>query len=495
MRIAVAHLMQETNTFSPQLTDMAAFARRGVCTEAAVLEHAGERTGFAGFLDVVAVQDCVGIISVEAGPAGPLTSEAMASLHRQFCDALHAACPVEAVLLSLHGALAAECEPDVDGLFVETARTIAGPDAVIGVSLDMHANVTRRMVAHADVIRGYHTHPHLDQRNTCRATARLVTAAVCGQVRPVMRAVKIPMVVPAHVQISERPPMRRVVEALSRFERRNALGCASLFAVQPWLDVPELGWCSVCVADAGPGVALAEARTGAAAAWASRHDYLRPVPSCGKALRAALASSAKPIVISDLGDCTSGGATGDSTGFLRALLKLRPAEPCYVTVVDPEAARRMAAAGVGGSVSLRLGGKLDRANSHPVEITGEVRRVLPASPERELPEYMGLVAVLQAGCTSIVVSEHPGPGHDPVVYAGAGLAPSGAKIMQAKSMVDFRSGYRDVAHEFMLGEAPGLTASDLCSLPFEHIPRPLFPFDETGEWDASVAPVYAGADA
>ena len=204
----------------------------------------------------------------------------------------------------------------------------------------------------------------------------------------------------------------------------------------------------------------------------------------------AFATDSRPVVISDLADLMTGGGTGDSTWYLKELLARAPDEACYVTMVDPEAVHIMASAGEGARVSFSLGGKQDRVYSSPVEVTGEVLSVVPPYPERDLAPSAGLVAVLRVGNIYIVVLERLGPGSDPVIYSGAGLDPKEAKILIAKSVVDFREGYKGVAEAFLLGEAPGLAPSNLKSLQWHRVPRPIFPLEEEMSWDSDSAEVF-----
>jgi len=195
-------------------------------------------------------------------------------------------------------------------------------------------------------------------------------------------------------------------------------------------------------------------------------------------------------VISDLNDLMTGGGTGDSTWYLKEFLARAPAEPCFVTMVDPEAVVAMAAAGEGAEISLSLGGKQDTIHSTPAEVTGVVEKVIPVSPDRQLPESIGLTATLRIDNIVVVVFERLGPGDDPVLYSGAGLDPSTARILISKSVVDFRYGFAGVARRFLLGAAPGLAPSDLLSLEWKRVPRPIVPLDPEMEWDCAAAPVY-----
>jgi len=300
------------------------------------------------------------------------------------------------------------------------------------------------------------------------------------------------MITPAETQLTEEYPMRELIEATRHQEEDERVLSSSVFAVQPWMDIPEMGWCSVVVTDGDCELADRLARDIAQMAWDQRKEYIQPCPTYMEALDEAFSTDARPVVISDLADL-GGGGTGDSTWYLRELLARNPQEPCYLTMVDPEAVNEMAEAGEGAKVTLLLGGKQDNIYSSPVEATGEVLRVLrvlPPSPERELPQSMGLVAVLRVGNIYVVVSERKGGGANPSVYSGAGLEPEKAKILIAKSVVDWREGYKGVAKRFLLGEAPGLAPSNLRSLEWKNEPRPIFPLDDEVSWKGTEAAVY-----
>jgi len=98
-----------------------------------------------------------------------------------------------------------------------------------------------------------------------------------------------------------------------------------------------------------------------------------------EALDDAFSTDARPVVISDLSDL-GGGGTGDSTRYLKELLARSPEEPCYLTMVDPEAVKEMAEVGEGAEVTLMLGGKQD--NIYPVP---------PRSPDGHLLPHSGRV--------------------------------------------------------------------------------------------------------
>jgi len=495
MRIGIARISQETSTFSTQPTDLEMIRNFGPAHGQDVLGGPRLLDDFvAGFLDEVGDQELVGITRAQAMPAGPLTAEALGAIMGWFDRDLKRALPLDGLLLSLHGAFAGDTDPDVEGLVLERARQILGPEVPIAAAMDLHGNITRRKIAHADVIDAMHTHPHVDSRQTAQRVARTLMAAMRGEVSPVISAVKIPMITPAQNQLTLEPPLGDLMAMTRQQEEMEGVLRSSVFAVQPWMDIPELGWCSVVVTNGDRALADRLARNLADLAWKERAAYTQPCLTHVEALDVAFASHARPVVISDPADLMTGGGTGDSTWYLKELLARAPQDPCYLTMVDASAAQHMARAGEGARVQLELGGKLDNVHSTPVEVAGTVLRVIPASPDRELPESMGLTATLQVGSVIIVVFEHLGPGSDPIIYSGAGLDPRNAKILLAKSVVDYRAEYRGLAEIFLQGEAPGLAPSDLRRLDWHNIPRPLYPLNDDMTWTSRGAPVYRSTE-
>lgn len=487
MRIGIARISQETNTFSPMLTDLDTLSAHGIARGQKVLLEESEWSLIPIFLEVVGHEEPVGILSVHARPAGPLTAEALNTILEWFVADLESALPLDGLLFAMHGAFAGLTDPDVEGLFLERARAMVGPGTLIAAAMDLHGNITQRKIKNADIIRCFHTHPHVDGPETARRVAEMLLAALRKETRPVMSAVKIPMITPAETQLTEEYPMKELMNLTRLQEQEPSVLSSSIFAVQPWLDVPEMGWCAVVVTDGNRHLADRLARELAAKAWEQRQEYIRPCPTYRQALDEAFATDLRPVVISDFADLMTGGGTGDSTWYLKELLARNPEEPCFLTMVDPEVVHKMARLGPGARTTFELGGKQDRLHSAPVQVKGEVVRVLPPSPDRKLPADVGWAAVLQVGNISIVVLERLGPGSTPEIYSGAGLDPSQAKILIAKSVVDFREGYKGVAKLFLLGEAPGLAPSNLRSLRWEKVPRPIFPLDKEVSWDSAHA--------
>ena len=485
-RVVTAALLHEANTFSPRATTMADFERGGFWRGAAALDRTrGINVEMAGFQEVAAREGwaLLPLLSAHAQPAGRVDRPVCDALHGELLDGLRAAGPVDAVLLALHGAMAAEGLDDPDGDLLAAARALVGPAVPVVASLDLHANVTRRMARAATALVGYHTSPHVDVADTGRRAAGVVTAVLGGR-RPVMACRKLAMITPAERHRSEVGPYGELFRLVASMERRPGILSVSLFTVQPWLDVEELGWTAAVVADGDGTLAERAAAELAEQAWARRDQLLVELVSLPVALERVRRSPEGPVILVDSADSTNSGATGDGTAVLEAVLGAPPVGGTVLLhVVDAEAAQAATRAGPGREVTLEVGGRLDRRHGRPVRLTATVAGVSDGRYAVESPMHhgrpadVGRAAVLSTGEVRLVVCEAPPPGHDPGIYRHLGLDPRRAKAVQVKSPTGFRAWYEPLAADIVLLDTPGLATPNLASLRFVRAPRPLFPLD------------------
>lgn len=487
MRVAVAELKQETNTFVPRPTTLADFEAWHLWYGDQVLTGLAETNSeVAGFLDVLreAAIEPVPVLATFAMSGGPVTTETYQRLLTDLLSGLEAAAPFDGVLLALHGAMVTERDDDPDGAILAAVRAALGPAVPLVVSMDVHANLTRRCVEQSDAIVGFRTAPHIDQRETGQRAARIMVRMLRDGLRPVGAFVKIPMVVPASTHLHDRPgPFQRLMRAAADAESDQVVS-ASVFTVQPWLDIDEMGFAAVAYTTGDPEQAATVAGDLAALAWAERDACmeLQLVPA-GEAIARAVAAPAGPIVLSDLADGTGAGSPGDATAVIAGLLAADLNGPAYVCVRDPEAAAAAIAARVGATVELRVGAKLDTVFNQPVTVRGTVTFAGPASFRFGGGGYtgvemdMGDCAVIQAGQVFILIVGNAVFTVDPAMYRAVGLEPEQARIVVVKSHGQFRAGYDDIAQEIILLDSPGMSSDHLEALPFRRIPRPMFPFD------------------
>jgi microcystin degradation protein MlrC len=307
-----------------------------------------------------------------------------------------------------------------------------------------------------------------------------------------MAAVKIPMVVPASTHMHHLPgPFQRLMIAAADAEKRPGVLAACVLTVQPWLDIDEMGFATVVVTDDDPALAEQIARDLAEQAWSEREAFMATelVP-IREAIARALDRESGLVVLSDLADGTGAGSPGDATAVIAELLAADPDVPAYVCVRDPAAAREAIAAGLGSSVSLAVGGKLDTVYNRPVQVAGVVTFAGPARFRFEGGGYtgvemdMGDCAVVRCGHVHLLILGNTVMTVDPAMYRAVGLDPADARIVVVKSHIQFRAGYDGLADEIILLDSPGMSSDHLTDLPFRRIPRPMFP------WDRAMDPAF-----
>jgi len=335
---------------------------------------------------------------------------------------------------------------------------------------------------------GYHTAPHVDLYQTGQRAMRLLLDSAAGRVRPCMAWRRLPMILPAENGCTTHGPLAEVMAQAEAVGRQPGILDVSVFSVQPWLDVPEVG-CSVVVISDGE-VRPAERATEHLADefWRRRAALEVSLVPTAQAVRRALASERHPYVLADSADAPSSGAPGDSTVVLRELLRAAPQRDCLLNIVDPPAVAAMIQAGVGQHVTLRLGAGFSQSFYQPVEVTGYVQLISDGDFVHKGPGFQGVVShrgrtgVLRIGHIYLVVMERPVIQWDPQLYRSLGLEPADAQIVVVKSPAAFRAAYEPLAAEIMILDAPGVCSPNLRALPYQRVKRPLYPLDEIEDW-------------
>lgn len=491
MRIAIAEIGQETCSFTPVRTTVETFRQYGLYEGAEVIPARGEGSGtLAGFLraareEAVAL-DPVPIISAWAGAGGMLTDDTLAFFIDKVVRGLRAAGPIDGFFFSLHGAAAAESEPDVEGALLSAARSVLGPDVPIVAPLDHHAGLTERMLTQLHGLVGHRTQPHQPD-DTGYWAAKQLFAILRGDIRPTMAWRRIPMLAHQEQFLTAHGPMKEWFDHARRLEQQPGVVSASPFPMQPWLDVPEGGWYSVVITDNDPVLAQRLADELAAHAWSLRERFwvFESIP-VADAVSQAIAAPRGLVLLSDTGDSVFGGATGDSTVILRELVRQAVPDLALVTVVDAESTRQAWQAGVGATVDLLLGGKLDTLFGAPLAVRAEVLGLGEGFIQADVigrDTYdTGRRALLGIGNVRVVVSEHVGVGgNHPSIYRSFGLDPAQAKIAVMKTASNFQF-FRDLTSAIIRVDSAGPTMSHLEQFTWRHVPRPIYPLDDLPHW-------------
>ncbi|MBT6157751.1 MAG: M81 family metallopeptidase [Planctomycetaceae bacterium] len=489
MRIAVAELAQETDSFSPVLAGLADFETYGLFYGEDVAQRMQGAGPIGGFFDVVAERsddvELVPLLRGWASAGGPIGDETFSQLRDELLDRLRAAGPLDAVFLSLHGAASSVSEDDVEGAVLEEVRRVVGNDVPIAVPLDHHASVTRRMVQNADLLVGHETQPH-DPPATGRKTARLMFQMLAGDINPVMAWQRIPLITPQDQFLTSGGPMKEWFDLARELEKRSGVLDVSPYPMQPWLDVAEGGWAVVVHTDGDAELAREVAVEISARAWELREEFWKSGRvSVTEAVRSAVAADDGLVILSDTGDSVYGGAPGDNTTLLRELL--RQQVPCLslIPVVDAAAVAAAFDAGVPSTITLNIGGRLDSVFSSPVEVTGRVAS-LSENVTTDIPGRgvcnLGRTALIECGAVRIVLLDHRSFGvNHPLLYAHLGIDVAAAKLVVVKTASNFQF-FSQWRKEMIRVDTPGTTQSNLSEFEWKRLPRPIFPFDEMPSW-------------
>ena len=417
-----------------------------------------------------------------AGPAidGAVYADLRERLLTRFADAAGRG---QGVYLPLHGAMGTTEDDDPEGELIEAVRGIVGPTVPIVVSLDLHAHVTDRMVASADAIIGYRTCPHTDIFETGVRAMELLADAVEGRCSLQVAQRKIPMIASAEAHDTTFGPLADFQARAREIEREDGVLAVSIFATQPWMNVPDIGWSVTVVTDGDASLAQRAADGLARSIWEARERFDVVKTSLETALAVAHRRSEVegPVVVADGSDSTSAGSRGDGNVLLTHIVATEDDVQGLLLITDPAAASAAAAIGAGGVFRGDLGGAITPAFFTPLPVEATIVEVVKDGRYRSQyppsPLDAGLTAVLRVRNTTVVVTENPVYQLDLECYRRLGIEPSGFTLVQVKSAGGFRAYYTPIASEIIDLDTVGPCDSRLTRLPYTRITRPLWPFD------------------
>jgi microcystin degradation protein MlrC len=280
-----------------------------------------------------------------------------------------------------------------------------------------------------------------------------------------------------------RGPMRRLYDLAAGMEKDPKVISISLFAGFPHADIPDAGFGVYVVTDDDQDLADHLADRLADTAWTHRHEFIHTALPVREAVAKALATPGKPIVLADMADNTGGGAAGDGTEILRELVRVGARSAVVACLWDPKAVALCVKAGVGASVTLDVGGKVDDRHGAPLRVTGVVRtlsdgRFVHKGPmARGLPGRLGTTAVLDVNDIKVILISYRWQTLDPEMIRFVGIDPLDHKILVVKSTIHYRAAFEPIAGEIIEVDAPGLSSSNLGRFDFKRIRRPIFPLD------------------
>jgi microcystin degradation protein MlrC len=486
MRIATGAISHETSTFTPVPTTWADYRDHfGYLRGAEILEKfRGANTPIGGFIEGADAHGfaLLPTIFAEPHPSGPTPRAIFDEIVGDLLAGIAGAGKIDGVLLELHGAMVAEGIDDGEGHILAAVRDLVGPHIPIVAQLDIHANVSQRMVELADVLIGRETYPEVDMAGRGRECADVLVRILKEGLRPTMALHQIPMIWGMN-QVTAHSPMREAIAELHRIEAQPGVVCGSIATGFPLADIPDMG-SSVYVVT-GNDQTLAQRYADELGAWifARRPDWQLHMPSTKEALAAARKEGRYPVVFADRNDNTGGGSPGDSTGLLRTFVEEKLEDACVLYVVDPEAIARCQAAGVGATLALDVGGKSSPLQGEPVRMTVEVVALSDGRFRYDGPMYAGLdgnmgpSAHIRRGRLHVLLVTGREQPFDTAFARTLGLDPRRMRYIGLKSAAHFRAGYEPWAGAIYVVSEPGVHSADTGTLRYNRLGRKLYPFD------------------
>lgn len=498
MRIGIGGIAHETNSFSNVATTEALFRKLTYQEgDQIIAGHTGVRSYIGGFIDEAKAQGITLIPTMfaNANPSGRIPAYTLESLRDRLVSMLwteHQKQPFDAIALNCHGAGASDSYHDIEGEILRAVRAQFGPEIPVGIVLDLHANVTPEMIEYSDILVGVKCYPHVDMYESARVMLGLLSNIVRTGKKPCKRLIQLPWQLAPTGGVTLSGPAHEVQQLTIRLEKEvPGLQQVTFFHGFTYADIPQCGVTVTAMADtqeAADAAALEVAKT----AWSMRQSFLVKALSAAEALDKAEAAENWPVVINESSDNPGGGAPGDGTYLLREMLKRNLPGSAFGHICDPAVAQLAAKAGVGSTISCKLGAKTDNLHGEPIQLENAYvkaicdGRFINVSPMGGGGETnLDLSARLQVGNVDIVVSSRPRQTMCKGPFEMVGINYQQMRYLGLKSSQHFKGWWKDHAGTIITCDPPGIHCGDFTVFDFQFANLNTFPFIEP-DWEPSI---------
>ena len=483
-RILICEFHQETNTFNPIITDTDRFNGGGAFEgEEVFAGRMARRCAVRGGVDAIRARggEVIPTIFMTSGSGGRVSAKAV----KHFCQRLESYLQTEqidGVYLALHGATCSEIDDDTCGNIVERVRKLVG-DKPITASFDLHANITEKMLKNADIICGYNTYPHNDFYETgYRAAAFCMDLLEGKQVKTYSKAV--PMLLPPAGYTTGDGMFRDLMDTAKAMVDAGEILDFTVFPVQPWLDIEEIASRIVVVGeDEEKANRCAEAL--AEKLWELREDAQPEMLSVDEIIDIAENNTTgQPVILSESADSPNGGCVGDSPVVAMRLLERGSTLRAGMFVVDPAAAEKAFAIGVGGVAEFSVGAGFTPGMPGPLKAEGRVLSLHDGNFRLEGPAnrggqgVLGRCAVVRFGTVDILLCPKCSSSGDPQLFRHFGIEPTLYDLIVVKANTSFRLPYGKFTNLIYCADTIGAGASNLKRLQWQKLPKGLYPFED-----------------
>lgn len=472
-RVAIAGIAIESSTFSPAVSDSAAFPLLIGDDIFSYYNFFGPDSG------VTQRAEWVPTLRSHAMPGGIVKREVYEKMVNQTLDMLKKSLPIDGLFFDIHGAMSVQGLEDPEGDFIVRIREVIGNDVLISTSMDLHGSVSPRLAENTDLITCYRLAPHEDAMiSKKRALTNLLDRLENGKGKPAYKAwIPVPILLPGEKTSTRIEPAKMLYEQIPGLIDGEKVIDAAIWMSYPWADEPRNHAVVMAYGDDKDAVGQAAEKL-AKHFWDVRDkfEFVAPTDYLPACLELGLKSTEKPFIISDMGDNPTAGGAGDVTWTLTELLK-RPEfksengkSLIYASLPDAEFVKKSKEIGVGGTIDATAGARVDNRYAPPVRLNGTITNIADDDTGNTL-------VTVKVGNISVIVTAKRKAFHYEKYFTQAGLQPREADILVVKigylvpELYDMRKGW-------IMALTPGGVDQDLKRLPYKNLVRPIFPLDE-----------------
>ncbi|NML99082.1 M81 family metallopeptidase [Paraburkholderia sp. RP-4-7] len=489
LRFVVGGICHETNTYATEFTGYTPLSNfKCLIGDEVEAEYAGANHTVGGYIEGAAAAGVELVYSTVAmaWPSGTIRASAYEHLKQSVLDGIRNALPVDGVLMTPHGAGVVEGIDDLEGDLLAAVRELVGADVPIASVYDLHGQMTEQMRDHSDLTLPCRLYPHTDLGQRGVEAVELLAQTVRGAIRPVTAMHQLPML---GMVMSTEPglPTAHVNDLCMRMSERPGVIDCSWFHGFPYADIPAPCPAVVCTTDGDLDLAQRCADEVADWIWANREAFRPRIVAPDEGVTQALAVESGLVVINENSDNPGGGAPGDATHLLRALLDahLPPETACFVAMHDPDVAQKAQRAGVGATIEVKLGGKLGKMQGAPIVAEAYVKAVtdgrftnLPGSMLEGVQFDLGTSCRLIIEGVDVIVISRPTQTFDHAMLLLHGIDVHTRKIVALKSSNHFRAGFQSIASAIITVDSPGLSSADVASFPRSRLAQHIWPLHD-----------------
>jgi microcystin degradation protein MlrC len=491
-RVAIIEFINESNTFTVNRTGIDDFhASHYFKGDEIPKNFEGTGSEVGGAIEIARARGWTPayIVAAHAEPNGIIREEARAEITQECLRRLKESGPFDGVFVALHGAMVTQTDQDGDCQFLREIRAVVGDAVPVAITLDLHANVFDALTDLAQISVSFRTYPHVDMREVGLKACDLLHRTMAGEIAPKLAIRRPPMLLGCDDgRTTDNGPMCRLLDmadgeaaapGILNVSINAGFTDADVWAAGPSVVVTYDSAAVPAVTAKGVGVRLCEA------IWSFRNEWAQPVPlaDCIAALEDADPKNGI-VVVADFSDNPGSGAYSDCTALIAAMLAAKLSNAAAGALLDPEAVRVIAAAGVGAEVTVTIGGRTDpTVGGGPLTVTGTVMAISDGRFVFEGPMFTGLpgtcgrsVCLRVDGLDIMIVSERMQM-LDKNIFRAVGIEPTDKAILAVKSMQHFKGAFGPIAARMIVTDAGGLSSPDLTRRPYTHLRRPVFPLD------------------